>query len=90
MRLRTLNMTLYGILVGGLVFFAAVSLVARRHMPVIYETSVLPATWDGQFGIEYRYVVNGEESAVFLIGRDELERYRDYLRQYGRIYGEDR
>lgn len=88
MKIRTLNMTLYGILVGGLVFFAAVSLVARRHMPAIYETSVLPATWDGQWGIEYRYVVNGEESGVWLQGERDLEQYREYLRQYGRFYGE--
>ncbi len=88
MRISTWNMTLYGMLVGGLVFLGAMSFVVSRHKPVIYETSVLPATWNGQWGIEYRYVVNGEESAVWLQGKRDLDQYRAYLRQYGRFYGE--
>ena len=79
---------MYGVLVGGIVFLGTLAVVAGRNKPVIYETSVLPATWNGMYGIEYTYVVNGEESGVWLQGERDLDQYRAYLRQYGRFYGE--
>ena len=90
MKISAWNYTMYGVLVGGIVFLGTLAVVSKAKRPLIYETSVLPATMNGQWGIEYRYVVNGEESGVWLQGERDLDQYRAYLRQYGRFYGEEK
>lgn len=63
---------------------AGVDIGSDFAKPLIREESVVDVYFNGGWGIEYQYYVNGELCTAF-IRKGDLEAYKAYLTQFGRF-----